>query len=686
MRLTDHNEKGDALWFQVAEKLGRFSINEFGLITGMKCVGSTHLPPVAEPRLIRRYFPTVRGVSRENLELQMSNVNFDNDEDAVKLSLLYTIFCIPLSNANSVKIDPKFFVLVDNLDEFNDFPWDVLSWEATRSAICNTVDNKTSSKRRPLKKSHQVHYSIAGFSHALLVWAYGSIPTVASKFTTNYEQAIPRMLSWITADNVKFDDVMWAFTAVDEDQVIYLYNYDLLGHNITDRVVITVTTTPVYATTRLGHQPDMFCYDAHRRRVEGTMVAKLFSKNPKGVPQLLLKPSIPRPSFGTNSKWQEFKEEIRGQVDSIKKSLRGKAQLRTPVTSRQAINLPTNESDTLKTTSNDIAIGSQNEVLIESDIGAAADIGVQAAMEFLTGDKVIVSHQYIEDESNKEESTPHSKIEQKEDKEDKDDKIIINTRDVVQPEGPAKEDSTSDVAPKKKRARLSRLGQRPTGSRTQVGSPVHEPSKIICALPRGLADEPPVDTLKEFREWINKGVLKRTPPGKRLPRYNTKHDTLDKPHDLGIMTVDKKSWFNELATSPVWLWDEHIDVAFYYLRKKIKQFSNLEQRNVTTVDTFFSTKVGAMWSVYRDSPDTFDWGTCETLLKIMLGLSVQSGSSCMNAHNENVREGVECLSMFIPLLAGQLDLFDFKPRDPPGMHPIPVTIMKDIPQQANGLG
>ena len=161
----------------------------------------------------------------------------------------------------------------------------------------------------------------------------------------------------------------------------------------------------------------------------------------------------------------------------------------------------------------------------------------------------------------------------------------------------------------------------------------------------------------------------------------------------------------------------------YYLRKKIKQFPDLEQRKVTTVDTFFSTKVGAMWPIYWDSPDTFDWGTCETLLKIMLGLSVQSGSLWfdMNTllipinlsqlihwvlvkleltnwtieaydslqhkgpHNENVREGVEGLSMFIPLLAAQLGLFNFKPREPPGMHPIPITIMKDIPQQANGL-
>ena len=121
MRLTDHSDKGDALWFQVGEDLGRFFINEFGLITGMKCIGFTHLPPMAEPRLIRRYFPTVRGVSRENLELQLSNVKFDNDEDAINLSLLYIIFCIPLSNVNFIKIDLKFFAIADKLDEFNNF-------------------------------------------------------------------------------------------------------------------------------------------------------------------------------------------------------------------------------------------------------------------------------------------------------------------------------------------------------------------------------------------------------------------------------------------------------------------------------------------------------------------------------------------------------------------------------------
>ncbi|GMN22902.1 hypothetical protein TIFTF001_047505 [Ficus carica] len=395
MQLTDHSGMDDALWFEVGEDLGRFSINEFCLITGMKCVGSTHLPPVVESRLITRYFLTLRGVSRENLELQMSNANFDNDNDAVKLSLLYMIFCIPLSNANSVKIDLKFFALADNLDNFNDFPWGVLSWEATRAAICNTVENKMSSKRRrPLKKSDKVHYSIAGFPHALLVWAYETLPSIAAKFTTKYDQAIPRMLSWITADNVKSDDVMSAFIAVGENQ------------------------------------PKCFVIMPTEEELKDPWVAQLYLKNPKVLPQLSPKTSVPRPSSDTNSEWREFQKEIRGQVDSMNKKLedlkkeqkkfikllrrvlkllsdnmnengKGKAHTAYHVSSRQKTNVQTDESIALKTTSNDIGTGSQDDVFIDSDIGTVADMGVQAAMEFLTADKVIVSHEDVEEEKNK---------------------------------------------------------------------------------------------------------------------------------------------------------------------------------------------------------------------------------------------------------------------------------------------
>ncbi|GMN18764.1 hypothetical protein TIFTF001_050843 [Ficus carica] len=281
MRLTTHSAMGDALWFELGEDLVRFSINEFCLITGLNCVGSTHLP-VVESRLMSRYFSNVRGVTRENLELQMSNSKFDNDADAVKLSLLYIVFCIPLSNASSVKIDPKYFALADNLDAFNEFPWGVLSWEATRTAICSTVENRISSKRRPKKNIDKSRYSVAGFPQALLVWAYKTSPVIASKFTTNYKHALPRMMSWTTEDNVRFDDVLAAFATVGESKCVVL--------------------TPT------------------EEELKNPCVARLFLNLPKAQPQLPpSKSSFPRPSTDTNSEWREFQKEIRTEIASLNK-------------------------------------------------------------------------------------------------------------------------------------------------------------------------------------------------------------------------------------------------------------------------------------------------------------------------------------------------------------------------------
>ena len=143
---------------------------------------------------------------------------------------------------------------------------------------------------------------------------------------------------------------------------------------------------------------------------------------------------------------------------------------------------------------------------------------------------------------------------------------------------------------------------------------------------------------------------------------------------------------------------------------------------MTTVDTFFSSKVAATWPIYQSSPDKFEWGSCETLLKMMLGLFVKRGKTWFDVdtllipvnlpemehwvlvkleltdwtmevydslehegpHNTKVRERVDGLSMFIPFLAAQVGLFEFKPLEPAGTYPIPVTIMKDIPKQGNG--
>ncbi|GMN59529.1 hypothetical protein TIFTF001_028618 [Ficus carica] len=650
MRLMSHRGMGDALCFGLGEAVGRFSINEFCLITGLNCVGSTLLP-IVESRLITRYFSTLRGVSRENLEVQMSNAKFDNDDDAVKLSLLYIMFSIPLSNASAVKIGPQFFALADDLDAFNSFPWGVLSWEATRAAICHTVDNRI----------NQIHHQVrAGRSAYDVVDHRGKC---------------------------QVNDVVAAFTTLGEDE-----------HN--DFVLLPT-----------------------EEELKNPWIAHLFSKSPTAT--ALLHPpksSVTRPSTDTKSEWWEFQTEIRGQVASLNKKLEdlkreqkqsnkllrrlikslsadksekgeGKAEPAPPVSSGHEINAERDELDAMKTTS--------------PDIGSVADIGVQAAMEFLNADKVIVSHQDAENDRNQAEFVPTKKVDEGERYE----KVVcmvstrlgksgshkripegegegIETKDekveeqlvskVAEPGNDESSDVVETSGDVKKKARLSRLGHRLARPMIDVGSPSTAPLKQLNALPRGLDDEPPKETLEEFREWIKKGLLKKPPPGKRPPRYGAKYETLDKYHDLGIMKVDNKTWYYELATSPVWLWDEHIDVAFYYLRKKIRQFPELEKRKVTTIDTFFSAKVRGMWSVYQSSPNTFDWESCDSLLRLMLGVNHKG------PQNSKVRGGVDALSKFIPLLAERLSLFEFKPREPPGTYPIPVTIMADIPRQGNG--
>ncbi|GMN39674.1 hypothetical protein TIFTF001_008909 [Ficus carica] len=178
MRLTDHSGMGDALCFELCEDLDRFFINEFYLITGLKCVGSTHLP----------------------------------------------------------------------MDVFEE---------------------------KTVKKNDKVHYSILGFPHALLVWSYETLPSIVSKFTTKYDQAIPRMMSWTTADNVMFDDVFAAFTTVGESQL------------------------------------KCFALMPTEEELKNPWVARLYLKKPKAVPQLPPPmSSVPRSSTDTKSEWRDFQKEI----------------------------------------------------------------------------------------------------------------------------------------------------------------------------------------------------------------------------------------------------------------------------------------------------------------------------------------------------------------------------------------
>ena len=50
---------------------------------------------------------------------------------------------------------------------------------------------------------------------------------------------------------------------------------------------------------------------------------------------------------------------------------------------------------------------------------------------------------------------------------------------------------------------------------------------------------------------------------KRPSHYTAKFEKWQNGYDMGIMRVMNKSWFYELATSNIWLWDDVSNVNFY---------------------------------------------------------------------------------------------------------------------------
>ncbi|KAG5597177.1 hypothetical protein H5410_038409, partial [Solanum commersonii] len=100
------------------------------------------------------------------------------------------------------------------------------------------------------------------------------------------------------------------------------------------------------------------------------------------------------------------------------------------------------------------------------------------------------------------------------------------------------------------------------------------------------------------RASVNQNKKKVTPkkrgrkknPGKGKKPYTDALNVISPAFELGICNVAERHWFFKLAHSGQEWCDEHIDVIFYYLRKKGKYEVNSNVR-FTTTDCVFKTKI-----------------------------------------------------------------------------------------------
>ncbi|EXB96858.1 Sentrin-specific protease 1 [Morus notabilis] len=203
-----HQTNPDELWFKFGESFVKFSIEEFALNTGLKCVGDCNLVSYLDSStstLVEKYFEGYsKGlVRRDAIKNCFKTYPFESDEEAVKMGLLYFISSFLLAKE-------RMFVLVWTILQF----WIVLGlliFLGEKVAFGMLLDSfkccleilyKREDKVVVRTTRDKVAYKIGGLAFVFQVWIYECIPRVAGfcALRKSIDEPIPRIFKWQTND------------------------------------------------------------------------------------------------------------------------------------------------------------------------------------------------------------------------------------------------------------------------------------------------------------------------------------------------------------------------------------------------------------------------------------------------------------------------------------------------------
>ncbi|KAL0534172.1 hypothetical protein IC582_028456 [Cucumis melo] len=164
---------------------------------------------VGNSRLLEKFFKDKECVYVSNLEDIFLEYEGD-DDDIVKLALVYFIEISLLGKDRRTKVDIGFFKIADDWNTFNNYDWGRIFFVRTLSALKRALDKQYAKGKK--KSTQTKKYTINGFSHALQVWAYESIPTIIGCGVDKVnDHAIPRMLRWVCQQSPKSQTISQVF-------------------------------------------------------------------------------------------------------------------------------------------------------------------------------------------------------------------------------------------------------------------------------------------------------------------------------------------------------------------------------------------------------------------------------------------------------------------------------------------
>ncbi|KAA0062478.1 Ulp1-like peptidase [Cucumis melo var. makuwa] len=204
----------------VVRVIGLFR-REFNIITGLWGPKEDYIQLVGNSRLLEKFFKDKECIYVSDLEDIILEYEGD-DNDIVKLALVYFIEISLLGKDRRTKVDIGFFKIADDWNTFNNYDWGRIVFVRTLSALKRALDKQYAKGKK--KSTQTKKYTINGFLHALQVWAYESIPTIIGCDVDKVnDHAIPRILRWVCQQSPKsqtisqvFDSSMFIIKAVIE--------------------------------------------------------------------------------------------------------------------------------------------------------------------------------------------------------------------------------------------------------------------------------------------------------------------------------------------------------------------------------------------------------------------------------------------------------------------------------------
>ncbi|KAF8380830.1 hypothetical protein HHK36_028324 [Tetracentron sinense] len=138
---------------------------------------------VSENSIRNRLFKDVKYV--EKCQLVERFVSCVDDTDAVKLALIIFLEYYLLGSETHTRVNEHYLELVNNLEEFDKYPWGLVSYKRTIEKLARGLNNASP------------RYNLYGCPFAFQAWAFEHIPELAN-FCVKEHKGIyfPRMMKW----------------------------------------------------------------------------------------------------------------------------------------------------------------------------------------------------------------------------------------------------------------------------------------------------------------------------------------------------------------------------------------------------------------------------------------------------------------------------------------------------------